>query len=417
MSVRRTNALAFIFVTILLDVIGFGVIIPVLPRLISELGHENLVDASQDGGWLLFTFALAQFIFSPILGGLSDKYGRRPVLLISLFGFGLDYIFMAFAPTLGWLFVGRAIAGITGASFTTASAYIADISEPEKRAQNFGLIGAAFGIGFIIGPALGGIVGGHFGVRAPFILAAILCFLNLAYGYFILPESLLPENRRPFSWKRANPVGSLMQLRKYPVVSGLVVSLVLIYIAAHAVQSNWAYYTMFRFGWTEATVGWSLALVGLLIGLVQGVLIRIVNPKIGAKKSVYIGMSLYALGLVLFAFADKSWMMFLFLVPYCLGGIAGPALQGIISSQVAPNEQGELQGSLTSLMAVTSIIGPLMMNNLFYYFSRTGAPVYFPGAPFVAGAILIIVGTIFAANTLRRRYINAELKHYPSGKD
>lgn len=417
MSVKRSSALSFIFVTILLDVIGFGVIIPVLPRLISELGHENLIHAAQDGGWLLFTFALAQFIFSPILGGLSDKYGRRPVLLLSLFGFGLDYIFMALAPTLGWLFVGRAIAGITGASFTTASAYIADISAPEKRAQNFGLIGAAFGIGFIIGPALGGVVSGHFGVRAPFILAAVLCFLNFAYGYFILPESLLPENRRSFSWKRANPVGSLLQLRKYPVISGLVVSLVLLYIAAHAVQSNWAYYTMYRFGWTEATVGWSLALVGLLIGLVQGVIIRFLNPKIGAKNAVYIGMALYAFGLVLFAFAETSWMMFVFLLPYCLGGIAGPALQGIISSQVAQNEQGELQGGLTSLMAVTSIIGPLMMNNLFYFFSRRTAPIYFPGAAFIAGAILVIAGTFFAAYTLRHRYIIADVKHSPTSKE
>lgn len=414
MSVRRSRALAFIFVTILLDVIGFGVIIPVLPKLISELGHENLVHAAQDGAWLLFTFALAQFIFSPILGGLSDKYGRRPVLLISLFGFGLDYIFMAFAPTLGWLFVGRAIAGITGASFTTASAYIADVSEPEKRAQNFGLIGAAFGLGFIIGPALGGLVGSHFGIRAPFALAAILCFINFAYGYFVLPESLLPEHRRAFNWKRANPVGSLLQLRKYPVVSGLVISLVLLYIAAHAVQSNWAYYTMFRFGWSEATVGMSLAVVGLLIGLVQGVIIRYLNPKIGAKKSVYIGMSLYAFGLVLFAFADTSWLMFLFLLPYCLGGIAGPALQGIISSQVPKNEQGELQGGLTSLMAVTSIVGPLLMNNLFYFFSQQSAPLYFPGAAFIAGAILVIIATLFAATTLRRRYIVADGPHAPS---
>jgi DHA1 family tetracycline resistance protein-like MFS transporter len=411
MTVRRNSALSFIFVTILIDVIGFGVIIPVLPRLISTLANEDLPHASRDGSWLLFTFALAQFIFSPVLGALSDRFGRRPVLLFSLMGFGLDYVFMAFAPTLAWLFVGRAIAGITGASFTTATAYIADISTPEKRAQNFGMIGAAFGIGFIIGPALGGMTSHHFGVRAPFILAAILCFINLAYGYFVLPESLLPENRRSFSWKRANPIGSLLQLRKYPVVSGLVVSLVLIYIGSHAVQSNWAYFTMFRFGWTENTVGWSLAVVGLLVGLVQGLLIRVVTPKIGAKNSVYVGMLLYTAGMLLFAFATASWMMFIFLIPYCLGGIAGPALQGIISGQVPPNEQGELQGALTSLISVTSIVGPLMMNNLFYFFSRENAPVYFPGAPFIAGAVLFGISTLFAVNTLKHRYVAADKGH------
>jgi len=408
MASSRTSALSFIFVTILIDVIGFGVIIPVTPRLIATLAHEDLVHAAKDGAWLLFTFAIAQFIFSPILGGLSDQFGRRPVLLSSLLGFGLDYLFMAFAPTLPWLFLGRAIAGITGASFTTASAYIADISTPEKRAQNFGMIGAAFGIGFIVGPAMGGLVSQYFGIRAPFVLAAILCFLNLSYGYFILPESLLPENRRPFDWKRANPIGSLLHLRKYPVVSGLVVSLVLIYIGSHAVQSNWGYFTMFRFKWSEATVGGSLAMVGLLVGLVQGLLIRVINPRIGAKNSVYVGMALYSLGMILFAFANQGWMMFLFLVPYCLGGIAGPALQGIISGQVPPNEQGELQGALTSLISVTSIIGPLMMNNLFYFFSKTNTPIFFPGAPFLAGALLFIISTVFAANTLRHRYIVAE---------
>jgi DHA1 family tetracycline resistance protein-like MFS transporter len=415
MSVRRNSALSFIFITILIDVIGFGVIIPVLPRLIATLGNEDIPHASKDGSWLLFTFALAQFLFSPILGALSDKFGRRPVLLCSLLGFGLDYIFMAFAPTLGWLFVGRAIAGITGASFTTATAYIADISSPEKRAQNFGMIGAAFGIGFIIGPAMGGMVSHQFGVRAPFILAAVLCFINLAYGYFVLPESLLPEHRRSFQWKRANPIGSLMQLRKYPVVSGLVVSLVLLYIGSHAVQSNWAYFTMFRFGWSEATVGWSLAVVGLLIGLVQGLLIRVVNPKIGAKNAVYVGMALYALGMLLFAFANTSWMMFVFLIPYCLGGIAGPALQGIISGQVPSNEQGELQGALTSLISLTSIVGPLMMNNLFYFFSNAKAPVYFPGAPFIAGAILFVISTLFAARTLKHRYVSADIGHPGAG--
>jgi DHA1 family tetracycline resistance protein-like MFS transporter len=404
MSLGKHSALIFIFITLLIDVIGFGIIIPVMPRLISTLGNEDLAHASQTGGWLLFCFALAQFLFSPVIGALSDRFGRRPVLLSSLFGFGIDYLITAFAPNLGWLFLGRTIAGITGASFTAATAYIADISTPENRAQNFGLIGAAFGVGFIIGPALGGLVSHSFGVKAPFFLAAGFSLLNFLFGYFILPESLSLRNRRRFDWKRANPIGSLMQLRKYPVVSGLVVSMVLLYIGAHAVQSNWSFYTMFRFGWTEATVGWSLAAVGLMIGLVQGLLIRVVNPKIGTKNAVYIGMTLYSIGMLLFAFATQGWMMFVFLIPYCLGGIAGPALQSIISGQVPPSAQGELQGALTSLVSATSIIGPLLMNNLFYFFSRKDAPIYFPGAPFVAGAILFGLSTLLAARMLKKRY-------------
>ncbi len=398
------KALTFIFFTILIDIIGWGIIIPVIPNLLATLGHTDVSHAAKLGGWLNVTYAIMQFLCAPLLGAMSDKWGRRPVLLFSLAGFCADYIFTANAPTIAWLFVGRFIAGITGASFSAASAYIADVTPPEKRAQSFGMIGAAFGLGFIIGPALGGLVA-DFGLRAPFWLAAALCGANFLYGYFFIPESLKPENRRPISWKRANPAGSLLQLRKYPVVSGLVLSLTLIYIGAHAVQSNWNFYTAFRFGWSEKMIGISLAVVGLLIGGVQGGLIRFINPWLGPKKSVYYGMALYTVGMTLFAFANQGWMMFAFLVPYCLGGIAGPALQGIISSQVPANAQGELQGALTSLMSATSIIGPLLMNNLFYYFTHNSAPVYFPGAPFAMGAILFFLALLFAAYTLKRRYV------------
>ncbi|MES2559627.1 MAG: TCR/Tet family MFS transporter [Bacteroidota bacterium] len=406
MTVKRNNALIFIFITILVDVIGLGIIIPVVPKLISQLTGEGLSEASRYGGWLMFSFAIMSFLCSPIMGGLSDRFGRRPVLLLSLLGLGIDYIFHAYAPTLAWLFVGRLIAGVFGASFTTATAYIADISTPEKRAQNFGLIGAAFGLGFIIGPLIGGLAGGAWGPRAPFLLAAALTFCNLIYGYFVLPESLELTQRRPFEWKRANPIGSLMHLRKYPVVSGLVVSLVLIYIAAHAVQSNWSFYTMFKFSWDEKMVGYSLAVVGVLISLVQGGLIRIAIPKLGQQNAVYIGIAFYAMGLLLFGMASASWMMFAFLVPYCLGGIAGPALQGIISSQVPPNEQGELQGALTSLMSVTSIIGPVMMNGIFAYFTSADAPVYLPGASFYLAAFLTILSLFFSYKTLSTRFIS-----------
>ncbi len=400
MPLSKKAALGFIFITLLLDVIGFGIIIPVMPRLIEELIHGDLSAASRWGGWLTFAFAIMQFICAPVLGNLSDKYGRRPVLLFSLFGFGIDYLLLAIAPTIGWLFVGRIIAGITGASFTTASAYIADISAPADRAKNFGMIGAAFGLGFIIGPVIGGLLG-SMGPRVPFIAAAILSLMNWLYGYFVLPESLGKENRRSFSWKRANPMGSLMHLRKYPALGGLIVSLMLIYIAMHSVQSTWAFFNMEKFKWDEKMVGISLGVVGLLVGLVQGGLIRIVNPKLGNEKSIYVGLAFYTLGLILFAFAWQGWMMFTFLIPYCLGGICGPALQAVISNHVPSNEQGELQGALTSLMSATTIIGPPVMTNLFAYFTKKGAPVYFPGAPFLLGAMLMLGSTILAYRMFR----------------
>lgn len=400
MQRKKEAGLGFIFITLLIDITGWGIIIPVMPKLIEELIHGDVSVAAKYGGWLTFAYAAMQFLCAPVLGNLSDKYGRRPVLLFSLFGFGIDYLFLSFAPTIAWLFVGRSIAGITGASITTASAYIADISTNENRAKNFGMIGAAFGLGFIIGPVIGGLLG-QYGSRVPFYAAAVLCLLNWLYGYFVLPESLDKEHRRPFQWKRANPVGSLRQLNKYPSLGGLIISLVLIYIAAHAIQSNWNFFTMYKFNWNEKMVGISLGVVGLLVGIVQGGLIRYINPKLGNEKSVYVGLGLYAFGMLLFAFATQGWMMFVFLVPYCLGGIAGPALQAIISSQVPPNEQGELQGALTSLMSATSIVGPLIMTNLFYYFT-SASPIHFAGAPFLLGAILLIVSTILARRSLRR---------------
>lgn len=397
----KRPALGFIFVTLLIDVTGFGIIIPVMPKLITHLAGVSVSEAASIGGWLIFTYALTQFVFAPILGGLSDQYGRRPILLGSLFGFAIDYLFLALAPSIAWLFLGRFIAGIMGSSFTTGAAYIADVSPPEKRAQNFGLIGAAFGLGFIIGPVLGGLLG-HYGPRVPFLAAAVLAGINWLYGFFILPESLSATNRRRFEWKRANPAGSLMQLRKYPVISDLVISLVLVYLAAHAVQSSWSFYTIEKFGWGEAMIGYSLGVVGILSAIIQGGLIRAVIPRLGQRRSVYVGLALYCLGFTLFAFASKGWMMFAFLLPYCLGGIAGPAIQGIISSEVPPNAQGELQGGLTSLMSVTSIVGPPMMTGLFSYFSQDDAPVRFPGAAMLMGALLTLVSAILAWHNLRK---------------
>ncbi len=400
MASNRSAAISFIFITLLIDVTGIGLIIPVVPGLIEQMIHGTISDASRYSGWLAFAYAIMQFLFAPLLGNLSDKYGRRPILLLSLLGLGIDYIFLALAPSIGWLFVGRVIAGFAGASFTTATAYIADISTPQNRAQNFGMVGAAFGLGFILGPVIGGLLG-EYGVRVPFIVAACLSLVNCLYGYFVLPESLAIENRRAFEWRRANPIGSLKQLQKYPAVAGLIFSFFLIYLAANAVQSTWSFFGIKQFNWTPKIIGISLGLVGLLVGAVQGGLIRIVNPWLGNKRSVYVGLGLYAIGLFLFSIATQSWMMFLFLVPYCLGGICGPALQSIISGQVPANEQGELQGGLTSVMSLTNIIGPILMTSLFSYFTKPTAPFHFAGAAFFLGGIFMTISMLLAYKTLR----------------
>jgi DHA1 family tetracycline resistance protein-like MFS transporter len=397
----RKAATLFIFITVLIDVVGLGIIIPVIPSLIVELQGGTISEASSFGGLLMSIYAVMQFIFSPILGGLSDKYGRRPILLISLFGLGVDYFIVAWAPDLFWLFVGRIVAGIGGASFTTASAYVADVSAPEKRAQNFGMIGAAFGLGFIIGPVIGGLLG-EFGTRVPFIAAGVLTLLNWLYGFFVVPESLAVEKRRSFSWKRANPVGTLMQLTKHPVILGLIVSIFFIHISAHAVQSTWAYHSIERYGWSEAQIGYSLGFIGILIALVQGALIRVVVKKIGPVKAVYAGLVFHTLGLTLLAFAAQGWMIYLFLIPYALGGLTGPSIQGIMTSQVDDNEQGELQGGITSLASLTSIIGPLLMTYIFSTFTAADTSIYLPGAPFILGGAMALFATIMAWRTLSR---------------
>lgn len=398
---ERSPAIGFVMVTLLIDMIGFGIIIPVMPGLIQELTGGSVSLAATYGGWLLAAYSITQFICSPIVGGLSDRFGRRPIILASLAGFTLDYLFLAYAPSIGWLFVGRVVAGIMGASFTTASAYIADVSTPETRGQNFGLVGAAFGLGFIIGPLLGGLLGG-FGPRVPFLVTAALTALNFVYGWFLLPESLKPDHRRAFDWKRANPVGTLMSVLKYKVVAGLFLALTLLNVASHAVQSNWPYYVIEKFQWTTTMIGLSLAVVGLVFVVVQGGLIRIVMPKLGPQRTVYIGLMFYALGFLLYALANQSWMMYAITAVYCLGGIAGPALQGIISNEVPANAQGELQGAFAGLMSLTSVLGPLLMNSIFAWFVSADAPVYFPGAAMLLGAGLTLVSCWLAYRTLHR---------------
>jgi len=402
MKTGKKAAIGFIFITLLIDVTGFGIIIPVIPGLISRMLNIPVNEASEYGGWLTAAYAVMQFICAPALGNLSDKYGRRPVLLFSLFGFSMDYLILALAPDFWWFFLGRIIAGITGASFSTASAYIADISTAETRAKNFGMIGAAFGLGFILGPALGGLLG-ELGERVPFYAAAALAMLNWLYGYFILPESLPKDKRRAFNWKTIIPGVSLIKLKRYPSILTLFLSFFFIYLAAHAVQSNWSYYTIYRFQWSEGMVGASLAVVGALVGAVQGGLIRFIHPRLGNEKSVYTGLMLYAVGMFLFGIASEGWMMFTFLVPYCLGGIAGPALQSIMAARVPANEQGELQGALTSVMSITSIFGPVLMTSLFTYYTLPSGKFHLPGISFFLGALLMVVSAVIAWYALRTK--------------
>jgi DHA1 family tetracycline resistance protein-like MFS transporter len=412
----KKAAVGFIFITLLIDITGWGIILPVVPKLIGELIHSDITEAATYGGWLGFAYAFTQFIFSPIVGNLSDKYGRRPIILISLLGFALDYLLLAVAPSIGWLFAGRIIAGLTGASISTASAYIADVSTDETRTKNFGLIGAAFGLGFIIGPVIGGLLG-HYGARIPFYVASALCLLNFLYGYFILPESLDKNKRRPFDWRRANPIGSLKFLAKHPKISSLVIALILVYIGLQAVQSNWHFFTMYKFNWSERTVGLSLGVLGLLLGLVQGVLIRWTAPKLGEQTSIYSGLIFYALGLLLFSFASEGWMMLMFLIPYSLGGICGPSLQSMISKSISSNQQGELQGALTSLVSATSIIGPPIMTNLFYYFTHDKAPFKFSGAPFFLASILMILSTVIIYYTAKKTKLQIKYNEECKTKD
>ncbi len=398
---KKQAALGFIFLTVLIDIVGIGLIIPIVPELIIELTNSTVSEAAFIGGLLTATYAVMQFIFAPVLGGLSDKFGRRPVLLIALLGLGLDYLVIVFAPTMAWLFIARIISGICGSSMTVANAYIADISSVEDRAKNFGMIGAAFGIGFIIGPAIGGFLG-EMGTRVPFIAAAIMSLLNWLYGYFMIPESLPKEDRRSFDWKRANPIGTLGNIFKYKVLIGLVLCLFLVYVAAFSVQGNWSFYTAEKFNWTAKDIGFSLTFVGLMVALVQGLLLGKIIKKIGEVKAVYAGLFFNLVGLVSFAFVSEAWMVYAIIVPYAFSGLTGPAMQSIMTGQIPKNAQGELQGGLTNILMITAVIGPPLMTGIFTYYTDPENDVYFPGAPFILACVLALVGSLFAYNSLNK---------------
>ena len=396
------HAAMFVFLTVCIDSIGIGIIIPVLPDLIREVSNLGYSGAAIWGGWMSFSYAIMQFVFGPTVGNLSDRFGRRPVLLISLAVLTVDYIIMALAPSLLILFVGRIIAGVTASTYSTCNAYVADVSKPEDRAKNFGLLGAGFGLGFVIGPVIGGLVA-EFGTRAPFYAAAGLAFLNLCYGAFVLPESLPKERRRPFDWSRANPFGAFSQMRKVPTVAWFLVALFLFDIAHYSYPSIWAYYTKETFKWSSAEVGLSLAVVGVGFVIVQGWLIRILLPKIGEVRTAYAGFFFNVVSLGILGFMTEGWMVYAILPLTALSAILTPALQGLMSNRIADDAQGELQGAMTSVTAITLVVSPLLMTQLFGYFTGPDAPVYLPGAPFLAAAIITAIAVVPFMFGLRAR--------------
>jgi MFS transporter, DHA1 family, tetracycline resistance protein len=384
------GAFVFVFVAVLVDAIGFGIILPVLPQLIMQLTGVTVDRAAGYGGWLSFVYAFMQFFCAPVLGNLSDRYGRRPVLLFALTALGCDYFIMGFAPTIAWLFAGRMIAGVAGASFTPAYAYVADITEPAKRAQKFGLMGAAFGIGFILGPAIGGLLG-TLGPRAPFFAAGAIALLNAGFGYFALPESLPLQSRRPFRWARANPVGTFAHIRRYPFVKWMLGAVFLWQLGHQVLPSTWAYYTISKFGWSSAQVGYSLACVGGLMALSQGVLTKVLIPWIGGeRRAAAVGMLFACLAYIGYAFVTQGWMMYVVSLATFLFALTYPSMNALASQHTPADAQGELQGAIASLYSLSSIVGPPLMTQVFGYFSGRAAFVYFPGAAFFTAAVLTL---------------------------
>jgi DHA1 family tetracycline resistance protein-like MFS transporter len=403
---QHRHALAFIVAVVLIDAISFGIILPVMPQLIISLSEVSLSEASRIGGFLMFTYAALQFFAAPILGNLGDRYGRRPVLLFTLAALSLDYLLMAAAPTLLWLFLARMIAGVASSTFSLSYAYITDITPVEQRAQRFGMIGAAFGGGFILGPVIGGFLG-EFGPRFPFYAAAALGLLNLIYGYFVLGESLSPEQRRPFELKRANPIGAMLQIRKYPVVLGLAIAYFLYMLGHLSLPSTWTYYTMEKFSWTESQIGLSLGFAGVFMILVQAFLIRWAIPVLGAFKAGIVGMLAIIIGFLGYAFAATGWQLYPWLALASISGFVTPAFQSIMTSQIPANAQGELQGALSSINSITSILGPLLMTQLFAAFTGEQASFYFPGVSFFAAAILSVLCLLIFVPVVRRHQLTA----------
>jgi DHA1 family tetracycline resistance protein-like MFS transporter len=384
-AAQSRNPLIFVFLTVLIDTIGFGIIMPVLPRLIMEIAGLDLSGAARMGGLLLVVFAALQFLFGPVIGNLSDRYGRRPVLLLSLFAFGVNYALMGLAPSLAWLFAGRAVTGICGAIFGPANAFVADVTPPEKRAQSFGMIGAAFGLGFVLGPALGGFLG-ELGPRAPFFAAAGLALLNFGYGLAVLPETLPKERRRPFSLARANPLGTLLALRSHRRVLVLVTTAFVWQLAFHVYPATWAYFVIAKFGFSPAAIGGTLALSGLSMALVQGFLTGRIVGALGETRAAPIGVAVGMCAFLSYAFMNESWMLYPTLAVGGLQGIAMPAMNSLMSKLLGPERQGELQGGIASMMGLSAIVGPLVLTDAMARYSGPSAEVQFPGAAFLVAA-------------------------------
>jgi DHA1 family tetracycline resistance protein-like MFS transporter len=412
----RRGGAVFVLVTVFLDTLGLGLIMPIAPRLVASLLGGDIGAASHYFGLLVSLYALMQFLFSPVLGGLSDRFGRRPIILLSLFGAAASYVLSGFAPALSWLLAGRIISGITGASFSAATAYVADVTPPEKRSASFGLVGAVFGLGFIVGPALGGVLG-EVWLRLPYFAAAGLNGLNLLYGFFVLPESLAPRDRRTFSFARANAFGSLKALSRHPIVSRLTGVMMCGFLAQWILISVWALHSQARFGWNMREVGISLMVVGIGNALVQGGLVRIVVPRLGERRALVVGVVMGVIGQAAMALANRGWLLLASIPLLSLASLSGPAVQAIISREVAPNEQGETQGALSSLNGIAAIAGPILGTTLLGRFGRPDSVPYIPGAAFFAGSLFNLAGLILTLRLFRTRHGRGDRRPHGSSGD
>ena len=383
-------AVIFVFITVFLDMVGFGLVMPVLPRLIEEVSGADLAGASIWGGWLFFAYGGMQFLFGPAIGNLSDAVGRRPVLLLSVFGLADDYLLTGFAPNMIWLFVGRIFAGICGASYTTANAFLADVTRPEERARVFGMMGAAFGLGFVIGPAIGGLLG-SFGPRVPFFVAAGLAILNFAYGYLVLPETHAPENRRPFSLMRSNPIGALKVFAQYRGVVPLSAVMFLYFLSTAVYPAIWAFWGIAAFGWSEATVGLTLAAFGLLAAILQGGLTGPVVKRLGERQAAVLGLVTAVIALIGYGFAPGLLAVMILLVVHAPEGFVHPALTAIMSHQAPEDAQGELQGGIASLQSIGMLLGTVLFAQVFGWFTSPAAPLHAPGAAFLLAAVMLAI--------------------------
>jgi MFS transporter, DHA1 family, tetracycline resistance protein len=391
-------ALTFVLLSVFIDSLGFGIIIPSMAPVIMELTGQPEPIAVKWNGYLMAVYALLQFFMAPIFGNISDRIGRRPVLLWSLAAFGVDFLLTGMATSMTWLFVGRAVAGVFGASFAAAGGYIGDISNDENRARNFGLIGAAWGSGFTLGPVIGGLVSDP---RGPFFIAAALALANVIFGFFVLPESLPPERRRKFEWARANPFGAVRSLAHLPMVAGLLLAVFLYQVAHDSLPAVWMFYTQHMFGWGRAEVGMSLTFVGIMTVLVMGGLTGVIVPRIGERRAIIFGFLIMAIGFVGYAFATQGWMLYVAMAIGSLGGIANPAVQTVMSRQAGPSAQGELQGAVASLGGIAAVISPLFMTQLFSYFSQPPAPLIFPGAPYLVSGVLVFLCVLVGARAVK----------------